>query len=71
MMWVYEGELDAAGKVLTLKSVGPSFSGDGTMATYHDVVEIVDADTHNFHSRVVNPDGTTTQFMTAEYRRAK
>ena len=71
MMWIYEGELDAAGKVLTLKSVGPSFSGDGTFATYHDVVEVVDADTHIFHSRVQNQDGSMTEFMTAEYRRVK
>ena len=34
--------------------------GDGTTATYNDVIEIKDADTYLFHGRVRNPDGTWT-----------
>src|SRR5262245_3665942 len=33
-LWVYEGGLDAAGKVLTLNAEGPSMSGNGKMAKY-------------------------------------
>ena len=41
-LWIYEnGMLDDAGKVLTLHSTGPSFSGDG-MAQYQDIIEIVE-----------------------------
>lgn len=69
--WVYAGRLDPTGKILTLEAEGPSFSGDGTTATYNDVIEIKDADTYLFHGRVKNPDGTWTQFMTSEYRRVK
>ena len=43
-LWPYEGTLDATGKVLTLDSEGPSFSGDGTTVKYQDIVEIVDDD---------------------------
>ena len=39
-LWVYDGALDAAGKVLTLDAEGPSFTGDGTTAKYQDVIEI-------------------------------
>src|SRR5688572_16447612 len=30
-LWIYEGSLDAAGKVLTLDTEGPSFVGDGKL----------------------------------------
>src|SRR5918996_849417 len=43
-MWVYDGELDAAQRVLTLNSRGPSMSGDGTLANYQDVIEFKSAD---------------------------
>ena len=45
-MWVYDGEWDAAGKVLTLNADGPSFSGDGTIAHYQDIIEITGKDQH-------------------------
>jgi hypothetical protein len=40
-LWVYDGELDANKRVLTLNAEGPSFSGDGTMAKYQDIIEFV------------------------------
>lgn len=70
-LWTYEGELDAAGKVLTLESLGPSFAGDGTTSVYQDIIEWKDDDTHLFRSRVKQPDGTWNQFMIAEYRRVR
>jgi len=52
-MWVYEGDLDAAKKVLPLNTVGPDFlSGDTTKETkYQDIIEIVDNDNRILRSQ--------------------
>jgi hypothetical protein len=67
--WPYIGSLDAAGKVLTLDSEGPSFAGDGTMSQYQDVIEFVTHDHRTLTARVQNTDGDWQTFMTAHYRR--
>ena len=69
--WPYEGSLDGSGKVLILDSEGPSFTGDGTMAKYQDIIEIIDNDQHTMKSQFQNADGTWTQFMVGTYRRCK
>ncbi|MBC6983212.1 DUF1579 domain-containing protein [Caulobacter sp. 17J80-11] len=69
-MWVYDGRLDASGKVLTLDSEGPAFSGEGT-AKYQDVIEIVDPDTRLLRSRTLGEDGQWREFMVARYSRRK
>jgi hypothetical protein len=69
MLWVYDGAMDETGKVLTLESDGPSFAGDGTMAKYRDIVAITGDGAYQFSSHVLGPDGTWTEFMTAQYRR--
>jgi hypothetical protein len=68
-LWLYDGELDAAKRVLTLNSDGPSFAGDGTMAKYQDIIEIVSTDHRILRSQVLGADGKWTQFMEAHYRR--
>ena len=68
-MFVYDGTMDEAGKVLTLDAEGPSFSGNGKMAKYQDVIEIKSSDHRTLTSRVLAEDGTWNQFMTAHYRR--
>ena len=68
-LWVYDGALDAAQRVLTLNAEGPSFADDGTMAKYQDIVEIITADHRVLRSQVLGPDGKWTQFMEAHYRR--
>lgn len=70
-LWVYDGALDAAGKVLTLNADGPSFTGDGSIAHYQDIIEVKDRDHHVLTSQVQGPDGGWTRFMTAHYRRKK
>ena len=70
-LWQYEGELDAAGKVLTLDAEGPSMLGDGTTAKYQDVIEIVSDDHRRFRSRVLGEDGQWNEFMTADYGRTR
>lgn len=70
-LWTYEGHLDAAGRTLTLAATGPSFSGDGTMSDYQDIIERTGEDSYAFRSRVKAGDGSWNEFMTAEYRRVK
>jgi hypothetical protein len=71
-LWVYEGSLDAAGKVLTLDAEGPSFApGAQGMAKYKDAIEFLTDDHRTLTSRMLGPDGQWQEFMTAHYRRRK
>ena len=70
-LWVYEGELDATGRVLTLNSEGPSFAGDGSMQKYQDIITVESDDHRILRSRAPNPDGSWNEFMTAHYRRVR
>ncbi|MGJ3245187.1 MAG: DUF1579 domain-containing protein [Elainellaceae cyanobacterium] len=67
-LWVYDGELDATERVLTLNSEGPAMSGDG-MAQYKDVIEFKSDDHRVMTSHLLRDDGQWQQFMTAHYRR--
>jgi hypothetical protein len=70
-LWVYDGELDAAGRVLTLNSEGPSFTDPTKLAKYQDIIELKSDDHRTLSSRTLADDGKWTHFMTAHYRRAK
>lgn len=68
-MWLYDGTLDAAGKVLTLDTEGPHFGIDGKLAKYKDAIEFVSDDHRVLTSQMLGDDGRWHQFMTAHYRR--
>jgi hypothetical protein len=68
-LWIYDGELDASERVLTLHTEGPSMSGDGTMRPYKDVIELQSDDHRTLSGYVQADDGTWQQFMTMSYRR--
>lgn len=68
-LWPYKGTLDEHGKLLTLDSEGPSFTGDGTMAKYQDIIEFVDDDQRTLSSRFLLPSGEWQHFMIVRYRR--
>jgi len=70
-LWIYDGELDAAGKVLTLDTVGPSFDTEGKIIDYKDVIEFKSDDERTLSSHMQGDDGKWTSFMTATYRRKK
>lgn len=72
-LWIYEGTLDADGKVLTLDSEGPSMAegSAGKMAKYKDAIEFKSDDHRVLTSRVQGEDGEWKLFMTAHYRRKK
>lgn len=67
-LWIYDGELDASGRILTLNAEGPSMMGPG-LVKYQDIVEIVDGDTRTLSSQMQMPDGSWNRFMTSTYRR--
>ena len=69
-LWLYEGTLDEAGRVLTLDTEGPSFSGDGGMARYRDLIELDGDGRRTLRSLVQGADGAWTEFMVVRYRRA-
>ncbi|MCC7479152.1 DUF1579 domain-containing protein [bacterium] len=68
-MWVYEGELDADRKVLTLSTEGPSMSGDGSTAPYRDVITMINSNTRLLESMTQDSEGNWNKFMYAKYTR--
>ncbi|MFG0294530.1 MAG: DUF1579 domain-containing protein [Maioricimonas sp. JB045] len=67
-LWVYEGSVDADGRVLTLATEGPHPTED-RLARYEDIFEFVNDDHRTLTSRVLEQDGTWQQVMLANYRR--
>ncbi|HET6374144.1 MAG TPA: DUF1579 domain-containing protein [Candidatus Polarisedimenticolia bacterium] len=70
-LWLYDGELDAAGRVLTLNAEGPDMSTEGKTTKYKDVVEFKSDDHRMLTSHMLGDDGAWHQFMTANYRRKR
>lgn len=70
-MFVYEGALDAAGKVLTLDTMGPSFTDSTKQVRYQDVIEIKDDATRLLWSQTPGDDGKWVRFMSATFKRVR
>ncbi len=68
-LWLYDGTLDAAGRVLTLDSSGPDFSTPGRVAPYQDIITLETPDARTMTSRMQAADGAWHTVMTARYRR--
>lgn len=68
-LWVYEGALDADGRILTLDTEGPDMSVEGKSAQYRDVYEIRSDDHRTVTSTILAADGTWQVMMKASYRR--
>ena len=70
-LWVYDGTLDAAGKVLTLHAEGPHMTAEGQTAQYKDVIELRSEDHRVLTSHMRGEDGAWHSLMVAHYRRLK
>jgi hypothetical protein len=68
-LWVYEGELDAERRILSLYTVGPDMSGDSGLVHYCDAFEMVDPGYYVQRSSIRSDDGTWAEFMAVDYRR--
>jgi hypothetical protein len=69
-LWIYDGELDASGKVLTLSAEGPSMNPEEkSYKSYRDVVEVVSPSQRTLTSFMQTPEGRWMQIMKATYRR--
>lgn len=68
-LWVYDGELDAAEKVLTLNAEGPDFAVPGKLGKYQDIIELKGPNERILRSQMLTDGGKWHQFMTATYRR--
>jgi hypothetical protein len=70
-LWVYDGALDAAARVLALDSDGPSMVDQGKMARYRDAIELKSDDQRILTASVLGDDGAWQQFMRVNYRRKR
>jgi len=70
-MWIYEGMLDAGGKVLTLDTEGPVFGAENKMTKYKDIITFVGPDHRTLTSRMLGEDGQWAEVVSAHYRRKK
>ena len=70
-LWVYEGQLDASGKILTLDCEGLDFETEGRTTRYQDIITIKSPDHRLLTARMLAADGTWKQIMQAEYRRRR
>jgi hypothetical protein len=68
-IWVYDGELNASGRVLTLNTTGPSFTKEGEVAAYRDIVELHPDGRRLLRSEYQDDDGRWHEFMRAVYTR--
>jgi hypothetical protein len=71
-LWIYDGFMDAAERVLTLEAEGPDMSSpEPKTAKYRDVITLESSDHRVLTSHMLGDDGQWHAFMTAHYRRRK
>lgn len=67
-LWTYTGNMDPAGKILTLDCEGPC-PMTGKQTKFKEVIELKDDNSKTFTSTVLGEDGKWSTMMTATYTR--
>lgn len=70
-LWLYEGELDASGKTLTLNTEGPSPESPGKLAKFTETITLKSRNHKSFSSSMRAKSGKRVTMMTVDYRRVK
>lgn len=70
-LWIYDGELSADGRTITLNATGPNMGKPGTTAAYQDIHTFISDDHRLFTSQIQNENGAWQQIMEAHYYRQK
>jgi len=70
-MWLYEGTVDASGRILTLEAEGPNFMADGKLTKFEDIYEFKSANEILMKSRMLGDDGKWITFMSGTAIRKK
>lgn len=68
-LWVYDGELDPAGRILTLETDGPDMNDPSRTRRYRDVIELDGENRRVLRAEVQEPDGSWRQLMDIGFRR--
>jgi hypothetical protein len=68
-LWVYDGFLDEAERILTLESEGPSMIKEGETGKYRDVITLVNRDQYLFTGQYLGDDGVWNDMVAMRYRR--
>lgn len=69
ILWVYEGTVDASGKILTLETEGPCPMAPGKLSKFREVTEFKSKDHRVFTSSIQGEDGKWTTIVTVNSRR--
>jgi len=69
-LWLYDGEIDREGSVLTLDTEGPGFEDPSKLSRYRDTITFHGDDHRVLASSYQGADGTWHEFMASHYRRA-
>jgi hypothetical protein len=68
-LWLYDGGLDRARRVLTLETEGSAFVDPARTAKYRDVIELISDSHQTLTSQALDEDGAWHTFMVVHCHR--
>lgn len=70
-LWLYEGTLDTAERILTLDCEGPIMDGSGGMTKYKDVHTLISDNERTLVGNFLDKEGKWQEMMTCTYHRVR